>query len=255
MQLFSAYRARFANDIIAEFMPPARLASKKVAILAAGCPGYPGGKTELMHLLARNGFWSFVPMYRGSWESRGEFLAVSPHEDLIDVMDGIEKGFYELWGGTEYQVQDAQFYLIGGSFGGAAALLASRDPRVRKAVSLSGVVDWREQENTLEPLTLMSEYLPSAFGMGYRTHPDAWKRLSKGDFYNPILAKDELDPKKLLFIHAKDDRVVHAHPARALAEEIGATYVELTRGGHMGVGSAKKPHIWKRIKKHFDSRN
>ena len=251
MQALSVYRTRFKNDIIAEFMPAARPTSRKVAILAAGCPGYPGGKTDLMRLLARHGYWSIVPMYRGTWESRGEFLATSPHQDLLDVMDGVEAGFYDLWSGTEHQLPGAQFYLLGGSFGGAAALLASADPRVKKAATLSAVVDWREQENTLEPLKTMAEYLPNAYGMGYRTHPDAWKKLAAGDFYNPATQKDALDPQKLLLIHAKDDRIVHAHPARAFAAEIGARYVELPKGGHMGVGSAAKPALWKRIKKHF----
>lgn len=251
MQGLQVFRTRFANDIVAEFLPAHNLSSQKVAILTPGCPGYPGGKTELMKLLARQGFWSIVPSYRGTWESRGEFLALSPHEDVLDVMDGVRAGFYDLWGGTEHQVKDAAFYLLGGSFGGAAALLASRDPRVKKAATLSAVVDWREQENTMEPLNVMAEYLPSAYGMAYRTHPDAWKRLSMGDYYSPVYVQEELDASKLLLIHAKDDLVVHAAPARKFSEEIGARYIELQKGGHMGVHHAALPRIWKYVKRHF----
>lgn len=251
MQGIEIYRTRFANDIVAEYMPAARPSSHKVAILAAGCPGYPGGKQEAMQLLARNGYWSIVPIYRGTWESRGEFLEKSPHEDLIDVMDGVENGFFDLWSGTEHQMRDARFFLIGGSFGGAAALLASRDPRVEKAAVISGVVDWTRQDETLEPLKTMAEYIPSAFGMGYRTHPDAWKKLARGDFYNPVAVKDELDPKKLLFIHSKDDLIVHAKPAEELARDIGARYVELQKHGHMGAGAIKKPVVWKHVARHF----
>jgi pimeloyl-ACP methyl ester carboxylesterase len=251
MQRLEVYRTRFKGDIVAEFMPAVRPSSRKVAILAAGCPGYPGGKRDVMQFLARRGYWSIVPIYRGTWESRGEFLAKSPHEDLVDVMDGVEQGFYDLWSGTEHQLTGASFYLVGGSFGGAAALLASRDPRVAKAAIISGVADWTKQQDTLEPLTSMAEYLPSAFGMAYRTHPDAWKKLAAGDFYNPVAEKDTLDGKKLLFVHAKDDLIVHARPARELAAEIGARYVELPKGGHMGVSSAAKPFVWKHIARHF----
>lgn len=244
------YRTRFAEDIVTEFQPPLR-ESKKAVIITSGCPGFPGGKTELMHLLAKKGYWSFLPRYRGTWESDGTFLEISPDQDVIDVMDGIGKPFMDFWSGAEYLVHEPEFYLIGGSFGGPASLLASRDPRVKKAAVLSSVVDWREQENTLEPLHLMSEYVPKAFGQAYRADPLVWHKLAVGNFYNPKDVQDTIDGSKLLMIHAKNDMVVHFAPAEKFAREVGATFVPLTYQGHMGAGAAKESYAWKHIEKFF----
>jgi pimeloyl-ACP methyl ester carboxylesterase len=214
-------RTRFGDDIVAEFLPSER-DSKKVAILTSGAPGYPGGKGELMQKLSRLGYWSIVPRYRGTWESNGTFLEYSPAEDVQLIMS---------------------------AFGGPAAILNSGDERVRKAITLSAVTDWRDQQHTVEPLELMNQYVPEAFGMAYRPNEHAWEKLTEGNFYNPATAHDSIAGEKLLLIHAIDDKVVHAAPAEALAKEVGATYIKLPSGGHMGVGSMHEPKIWKYIEK------
>lgn len=253
MQKVPLSRTRFGSDIVAEFLPPAR-DSRKVAILTAGAPGYPGGKGEIMEKLSRAGYWSLVPRYRGTWESSGTFLEYSPAEDVRLIMDQVPHGFEDAWAGTTHYVRDPEFYLLGGSFGGPAAILNSGDVRVKKAVAISAVVDWRAQENTLEPLDHMSEYVPVAFGQAYRGNPDVWRKLAAGNFYNPADEKEAADGKKLLFLHAQDDRVVHALHADAFAKEIGAKFVMLREGGHMGVGVAHEPHLWRHIEKFLRTR-
>lgn len=242
-------RTRFGPDIVAEFMPPER-SSSKVLILLAGCPGYPGGKEEVMDFYARRGFWVIVPRYRGTWESGGSFLEYAPSEDVVTVMDNL--GYFEdLWSGAKHTVKDPEVYLIGGSFGGPAALLASRDARVKKAATISAVTDWTDQQHTVEPLDVMSAYLPAAFGMTYRGEPDSYMKLAKGDFYNPMSEKATIDGAKLVLIHANDDRVVHPGPAATFAKETGAKLVLLPSGGHMGSSAAAKPHIARHILEHF----
>lgn len=250
MQTFQAYRTRFGPDIVAEFMPSEK-PSHKVVLIASGAPGYPGGKEDLMELLAKKGYWSIVPRYRGTWESNGVFLEEPPSDDLITVMDQIPGGFRDLWGGGDFRISNPEFYLIGGSTGGAAALIASRDTRVKRAALISCVVDWRGQATTMEPLDLMNEYVPNAFGTAYRTAPDAWSRLARGEFFNPIDHEAEYTPDKLLFLHSKDDLVVHAWHAEDLAARIGARFVMLDGYGHMGARSAMKPELWKHIAHHF----
>ena len=49
-------------------------------------PSIPS-KQPLSDFLAAKGFWVIYPRYRGAWESGGEFLAKSPHEDILDVLD------------------------------------------------------------------------------------------------------------------------------------------------------------------------
>lgn len=254
MQLgFEIFRTRFARDIVAEFLPPVG-SSNKVAIFSTGAPGYPGEKRELMEMLAKRGYWAIVPRYRGTWESDGTFLEFPPSDDIKLVMDGVTEGFIDLWSGGEYRVHEPEFYLLGGSFGGPSAILNSGDVRVRKAIAISAVVDWREQAHTVEPLELMSEYVPKAFGAAYRAPEQVWHKLAEGNFYNPVTSRDMVDGTKLLFIHASDDKVVHAAPARAFAKEIGAQFIELSSGGHMGVGSAREPRLWKYIEKYLKTK-
>lgn len=254
MQLITISRTRFKKSgIVAEFLPP-QGEVKKVAIVTAGAPWYPSAKEELLQRLSKNGFFAFVIRYRGTWESDGLFLEHSPHEDVLAVMDEITTGFRDAWSSGEYKIHDPEVYLLGGSFGGAASILASRDERVKKAATLSAVTDWRDQEHTVEPLEFMGSYIEEAFGPAYRSTPKAWEKLIPGDFYNPTHEQDSIDGKKLLLIHAQDDAVVHHQPAERFAAHTGATFISLKTGGHMGVGSATDPKLWKHIHKFFTAK-
>lgn len=252
MQKLPISRARFGADIVAEFMQPER-SSNKVIIVSTGCPGYPLGKEALMQRYVRLGYWVIVYAYRGTWESGGTFLEYPPSDDVIAIMDTLH-AFEDVWSGTEHCIKDPEVYLLGGSFGGAATLLASRDPRVKRAATISGVVDWRVQEHTAEPLDVMNEFIPKAFGMAYRGEQEIYRKLLVGDFYNPAHEKESIDGKKLLMIHAADDPIVHAPPSEEFAKEVGAQFVLLRNGGHMGAGSAAENHIYKYIEKFFRMR-
>lgn len=238
-------RTRF-GDIVCEYMAPPR-ASRKVLILATGMPGYPGGSGKAVRALADRGYWVFVPRYRGSWESGGKFLAQSPHKDVLEVVSGVSKGFTDAWSGEKLRVANPVYFIIGASFGGPAAILASRDKRVRKAVALAPVVDWRAQEHTAEPVAAMAQFLARGFGEAYRGDASVWKKLASGRFYSAVHEKEHVNGKKLLIIHAKDDDVVPYAPAKAFAQDVGASFEAISRGGHFGVSSALKPHLWRRI--------
>lgn len=270
-------RTRFAKDIVTEFLPPcaarparghtserragatAARASHKVVILASGAPTYPGKNGKVMASFAERGYWVFVPRYRGTWESDGEFLKHSPHEDILAVMDGVAKGFTDYASGQKFRILRAKFFLLGSSFGGPAVILASRDTRVAKTVALSPVTDWTKQEGTAEPLDLMSKLVPLTFGQAYRAQANVWKKLAKGDFYNPAHEVSKLSPKtwtsdvqvfgkKLMIIHAKDDDVVPFAPAREFAKKTGASFVALRVGGHMGLRELITPRILARVR-------
>src|SRR5690349_21844717 len=125
------FRTRFKKEIVAEFLPPVRGGKKqRVIILCDGMPGIPR-KQALVEFLAEKGYWVFYPRYRGAWESGGEFLERSPHEDVLDVIAELPKGFREIAFGRRFTVPNAEIYLIGGSFGGTTAILCSLDRRVR----------------------------------------------------------------------------------------------------------------------------
>src|ERR1017187_11003736 len=135
------FRTRFKREIVTEFLPPGRTGkTQKVIILCDGMPSIPR-KQPLAEFLSRAGYWVFYPRYRGAWESGGEFLERSPHLDILDVIGGLTREFRELAFGRRFRLSADEVFVIGGSFGGAAALLCSLDPRVKKVVGNCPVVD------------------------------------------------------------------------------------------------------------------
>lgn len=241
-------RARFGKDIVCEYLAPLTK-SNKVLILCSGMPGYPGGGGKAIRTFAERGYWVFVPRYAGSWESGGKFLEHSPHEDVLSVVEGVSKGFRDAWSGQTMRVAKPKIFIIGASFGGPAAILASCDARVAKAVALSPVIDWKAQDKTTEPVDFMARFIHEGFGEAYRGKETVWKKLASGTFYNPAHEAQSVKGKKLLILHAKDDEVVPFTPAKEFAGEVGAQFVALARGGHFGTSSALKPHLWRRIEK------
>lgn len=242
-------RTRIKKDIVCEFLPPARPSgarpgkNNKVVVLCGGAPGYPGKRDALMHFLAQKGYWTFVPRYRGTWESGGSFLHVSPHRDVLDVIAELPRGFRDLWSGKTYRVARPEIYLIGASFGGAAAILASHAPRVRRAVAFSPVTDWR-----VEPIDKMQRFTRDAFGNGYRGSARDWHKLKSGTFYSPAYEAASIDGTKLLIFHAQDDKIAYAKTSAAFARATGARLALLPRGGHLSISHTMAPAFWKKIK-------
>src|ERR1700753_2643583 len=110
-----AFRARFKKEIVAEFMPPARPRKRqKVILLCDGMPSIPR-KQGLMAFLSKQGYWVFYPRYRGAWESSGEFLRRSPHEDILDLIGELPKGVRELAFGQRFELKPDEVFVIGGS--------------------------------------------------------------------------------------------------------------------------------------------
>ena len=90
------FRTRFKKEIVAEFLPPVRAGKRqRVIILCDGMPSIPR-KQPLVEFLAAKGFWVVYPRYRGAWESGGEFLRRSPHEDILDVVNELPNGLSRL---------------------------------------------------------------------------------------------------------------------------------------------------------------
>lgn len=237
-------RTRFKKEIVSEFVPPLKRSNKAI-ILCGGAPGYPGGK-RLMFSLAGKGYWTFFPRYRGTWESDGLFLKKSLHLDILDVIDSLPRGFKDLWSGKKYKIKDPKIYLIGSSFGGPAAILASNNKRVKKVVAVAPVTDWRV-ETELEPLNWLAEFTRAAFGNGYRFRQRDWDKLKGGMFYNPISVVKSLDRKKICIIHAKDDKVVSAETSIVFARELGCKLVLLRKGGHISLSELGKAAFWRKV--------
>jgi pimeloyl-ACP methyl ester carboxylesterase len=249
------FRTRFKDEIVAEFLPPLRPRKKqRLIILCDGMPSIPR-KQSLAEFLAGKGFWVIYPRYRGAWESDGEFLAKSPHEDILDLLDELPKELEEIAFGHRFRLAPDQVYLIGGSFGGAAAILLSLDLRVKRVVANCPVVDWSilaEAEKAETSKENYAEYIRSAFGNGYRLSDANWRKLRTGTFYNPWHHRNEIDGSKLLLVHAKDDPNVPYTRSKEFAEITGAKLKTVQRGGHISTDYVTRRY-WADIKKFFDS--
>lgn len=238
------FRTRFKKEIVCEFLPPRRKSSR-VIILCGGMPSYPERK-ELMFFLAQKGFWVFNPRYRGSWESDGSFLKISPHQDILNIIDELPKGFKSLWDGKIYKINPTKIYLIGSSFGGPAVLLASQDPRITKVMTFTPVINWTV-ESKEEPIDWLGEFTKIAFGNGYRFKQKDWNKLKSGKFYNPMAIADKIDGKKIFIIATKDDEIVLPEPTRKFAKIIKCEFFSLKKGGHLSMSNLMKFKFYKKF--------
>ncbi len=275
------HRARFDGNILAEFLPPLRsgrggeerIAKEKtrgparrdkegrwdkVIILCDGMPSIPR-KQELAEFLAQKGYWVFYPRYRGAWESGGEFLARSPHLDILAVVDGLSDGLNreirELAFGQRFRVRADRIFVIGGSFGGAAAILCSLDKRVNRVVANCPVVDWgilRKAEKAETTNANYAAYIRAAFGQGYRLSDRNWAKLYKGKFFNPVNHAGEINPAKIMMYHAKDDPSVPYESVVRFAELTGVKLNLLASGGHLSTQMIVRKY-WQQISSFFAS--
>ena len=237
-------RTRFKRQILTEFAVPKNKKSRKVIIFCSGVPGSPD-KDDSLEFWAKKGYWVFFPRYRGTWESHGRFLDHSLEYDLFAVIEGMKKRFKDYWTGKSYRVNPEKITVIGTSFGGAAAILSTLNEEVTKAICISPVVDWVEEEKS-EPLQDLYKFIRQAYGGVYRINKKNWDRLAGGDFYNPIRHLDKLDPQKILIFHAKDDQVVRYKPVAQFAEDLKCKLVSFTKGGHLSSSLLMQERHYKR---------
>jgi esterase/lipase len=250
------FRTRFKDEIVAEFLPPTHSGRRqKVILLCDGMPGIPR-KQPLVEFLAEKGYWVFYPRYRGAWESGGDFLARSPHEDILDVISELPKGFRDAAFGQRFSVANPDIFVIGGSFGGATAILCSLNPGVKKVVANCAVVDWSilpasEKMETSNPS--YAAYIREAFGCAYRLSDENWRKLGSGSFFNPWAHIPEIAASKIIMFHCKDDPHVPYQSARRFADQTGVKLHSFQRGGHAKTELIVRRH-WETIRKFFGSK-
>ncbi|HET9783833.1 MAG TPA: alpha/beta fold hydrolase [Terriglobales bacterium] len=247
------FRTRFAGGIVAEFAPPASGDRQApVIMLCDGMPSMPR-KQPLVEWLAAKDYWVIYPRWRGAWESEGDFLAQSPERDLSDILDALPGGMRESAFGRRFAPRPRNVFVIGGSFGGAAAILSTLDRRVTAAVANCPVVDWsildsEQRKETSNPS--YAAYIREAFGAGYRLSARNWNRLKTGRFFNPAARVAELDGGKLLLFHAQDDPYVPWRGVERFARQAGCRLKLLERGGHLSTDRTARRY-WRSIAAFF----
>ncbi len=245
-------RTRFAKDIVTEFLPPMRRTKKdRVIILCTGMPTSPH-KDKQLEFFSKKGFWVFFPRYRGSWESDGQFLKISPEQDIQDIIKGLSKPIISLWDKQKFSLKPSKIFVLGASFGGPAAIYSSLSQKVTKIVAISSVIDWRADSKE-EPMPLLKKLTREAFGQAYRFTDKRWEELAKGKFYNPVNIQDKVDGSKVLLIHAKDDTLCGYREAKLFARATGSKLITLPRGGHLGTSILTKPRFYNIFKKFINS--
>jgi len=249
------FRTRFKKEIVAEFLPPARTSKRQdVIILCDGMPSIPR-KQPLVEFLSGKGYWVFYPRWRGAWESGGQFLERAPHQDILDIVGELPKGFRELAFGRRFACSPERVLVIGGSFGGAAAILSSLDPRITKVIANCPVVDWailRQEQKKETSNPSYPAYIRAAFGNGYRLSAANWNKLHGGVFYNPAHHLKELTPSKILIFHAKDDPYIPWKLVDGFARRAGIKLKLLSRGGHLKTEYVVRKY-WLAIKQFLDA--
>lgn len=245
-------RVSFADGIIAEVLLPDRQTGK-ISILAGGLPSSPV-KNDTLQFFSEHGYVAIFFRYRGSWESRGNFLEKSPASDIHDIITELQKrkSITDIASGEKISLRVSVIHLFGGSFGGPAVLLNSKHPLVKKVVALSPVIDWQSVEQGTEPLHPHVRFLERGYPGAYRVKSeDDWRKLFRPDFYNPATSTDQIDGKKVFVLHAKDDDVVPCDPVPPFIQATGASYYLKPHGGHR----LRLTHqfLWKKIDKFLRS--
>ena len=249
------FRTRFKEEILAEFLPPARhIQHQRLIILCDGMPSVPR-KQPLAQFLSQKGYWVIYPRWRGAWESGGRFLEKSPAKDLSDIIDELPKKIREAAFGKTFALAPEEIYVIGGSFGGTAAILSTLDSRVTRAIANCPVVDWsilpkEQKKETSNPS--YAAYIREAFGNGYRLSEKNWANLSSGTFFNPAHHIHDLTASKIMIFHAKDDPYIPWRSVERFSSRSGIRLKLLVRGGHLSTDSVVRKY-WPQIKRFFDS--
>lgn len=232
-------------------LPTRKTKTDKVVILCDGMPSVPE-RRKLTSFLSKKGFWVIHMRYRGVWESEGEFLKDSPAADVSLIIDELPKGLTEVAFEKHFELKPEKIYVMGSSFGGTTALMASLDPHVDKAISISPVARWKGLSDAAETSKDYVAYLRDAFGPAYRFKEKNWRRLYSDPFFDPLSHWKEFDRERVMMFHAKDDPVVSWKPTAELAKKSGLKLKLFARGSHL---SATRTIIgqWRTIKNFLES--
>lgn len=234
------------DKVMIEFLAP-KQQTGRVVILCDGMPSMPGKKT-MVKWFAKQGYFTINLRYRGTWESGGEFLGHDPVQDVIDVIEALSKPITGAWSGEEVQVNAAEIFVVGASFGGTAALLSSLDSRVKKVIAIAPVVDWTAPSES-EPMDWLEQVIINGYGEAYRFTHENWKRLERGELFQPVQHLKEFDPKKVFIIHAQDDTVIPLPSVETFAHSIGCQFMKRKKGGHLSSSVLRRWRVTRVMKK------
>ncbi|HLF28625.1 MAG TPA: alpha/beta fold hydrolase [Anaerolineae bacterium] len=176
---------------------------RPTAIVLHGIPGIERN-FDIAYALRDAGWNALIFHYRGSWGSTGEYT-------LSGIPDDVRAAIDELISGT-YAVDADRFALIGHSLGGWAAIVcAARDPRVKAAVTISGISNMRTWYLSPEQAMEYARFMSGASGTQLQSEIRAL-----GTTRNPVDVIADIRSMPILIVHSNPDDVVNIDQAYGL---------------------------------------
>lgn len=201
--------------------------------------------------MAKKNYWVFHIRYRGTWESKGEFLVNSPVQDVFGIIDELPKGFVDIWSKQEFKVNSESVFVMGASFGGTTALMSSLDSRIKKVVVICPVVDWKDESGE-ESNEDLKEQIQVGYPGAHHFNEENWQKLINTSFFNLVDYINKFDSSKILSIHAKDDKIVMYSGVEKFMKKIGVQFITRKKGGHLSSSIIMNFFIFRKIKKFLD---
>jgi len=227
------------------------LRAKRAIIFGYGLLSSPRRHDDpIIRKFVQNGFVVFLPRYYGTYESDGVCTFENAVDSLLDAIKLVKKRCARDIRSNDVAKWNAeQIILSGGSFGGAAALVAGAKSRsVRKIISIAGPTDWRTQRGTSAYRLMWS----IAYKNTWRCSKAAWKNLINGKLdLNAVDYAKVLRDKDVMFIHGSDDKIVSLRHSKILFEKLQGgkgnhKLIVIKDVGHHGIlGFLTRPRIFK----------
>jgi esterase/lipase len=240
----------YYGGIFFEFVLQDRIADAVIIL-----PGFPGRNdfNELIELFYDRGYHVFVPRYRGTFQSLGEFLSKSPVDDLIMFMRNLDKGFAKsLWDMKKLNFKVNKKILVSSSFGGAIACgLIAKCPGFSHLILAAPVWDFarHNEKGDEQDLIHLTEFVKRAYKNCYRFEfDDLAKRLSKFKELNPEFYFPKIKDFPILVLHDPNDKIVAFRHTKEMLGVLGkTTYIEHYLGH--GLSASLLSAFWKDVDK------
>ena len=148
------------------------------------CPGLPSSPdSSKLKKFAEKGFYIFNLRYKGTWESEGEFLEVSPVNDVALVIDLIKKRkIKEIYGKTILKLPNLKISIIGSSFGGSVALCCS-NLKVDSIIAICPVINFKSLSK--HHILNLKGFLKEAYGNCYRFNDIKFDKMLNSEILSP----------------------------------------------------------------------
>jgi len=137
-------------------------------------PGFPSSNNldEIMRFFYSKGYNVFFPRFKGSYQSKGEFMKDNPVEDIHKFINFIKNGKAKsLWDLKYKSFKITEFVIITGSFGCPIACgLSTKNNLISKIILINPVWDFRKHnENKDEQdLNKLIKFVKNAYLNLYR---------------------------------------------------------------------------------------